>query len=275
MDTTKWKRNKSVQVTASLKNVREQRLLDKELKHIDDLWHLELKAFTREKLEITREYTKLEDDRKNVEYLKDKFGDTTAAAAVTAAAITTDDEDDDNIDDEDKRRINKLKEYAENFRSLKKQQERENRNIEKFDFKLHERDKVKIKLQDIEKPTTILKEIGLSQSFPTIPNKPRLSRSNSTIGELIKAKSVSETNLASDFNIIQRDNKVKQQYLSLPDIRKNEFKKPRKFGPDRKTSIVTPALEEIPEFSTPKMTTRKRLLSLPHLGMMQKSHTVL
>lgn len=245
-------------MNASLKNVREQRLLDRELRHIDSKWHHELRTLTKQRLEVTREYTQLQEDKKNVEYLKDQI-----------LPHETD----------DKKRVERLKEYADFIRSEKSKGKKEHKNITKYDFNTVNFEKKRVKLDEVEKPMDLLREIGLSQSFPPIPEKPRLARSNSVVEGLIKAKSTSETNLnrAAEFGIIQRDvNRAKSLTFSLPDI-KQETQRPRRFrglrGRDACLTAI-PNISELPELME-AVTLKKRRFVHTSMSMNGRRHTVI
>lgn len=241
-------------MNASLKNVREQRLLDRELRHIDSLWHHELRTLTKQRLEITREYTQLQEDKKNVEYLKDQI-----------LPHETD----------EKKRIERLREYAEFTRSEKDKGKKEHTNLTKYDFKVANYEKKRIRLEEVEKPMELLREIGLSQSFPPIPEKPKLARSNSVIEGLIKAKSTSETNLNKD--IIQRDViKSKPLYLSLPDIKNASARSKRFRGCRRRDACLTaiPNISELPELMEAVTLKKKRYIHTS-MSMNERRHTVI
>ena len=246
------------QVIASLKNVREQRLLEKRMKEIENLWSIELKSLTHERLDVTREYTKLEDDKRNAEYLDEQSNQHKKA--------------------EEKRRIESVKEYSEYMHDSKAQKKRHKYLMEKYDFKAHEREKkLQVHVHEVEKPLAIMKENGLVQSLPPIPDKPRLARSNSIVGELIKAKSSSESNIPSvDFGLyLQRNSKPpKAGYLSLPDIREE-----RLGGSVRKRDIsltAIPDIDELPEMPTKKkFVVRRRVASVTNICMEPRRHTVL
>ncbi|KAK3098285.1 hypothetical protein FSP39_017957 [Pinctada imbricata] len=242
------------QVLASLKNVRAQRLLDRELKHIENLWNVELKHITLEKLEATREYTKLEDDRRNAEYLMEH---------------TLQNKKD------DKRRIESIKEYSKLSLEKRKQKKEHKYIMEKYDFKAHENDKMHVQLEEVDKPVYIMKENGLVRSFPPIPPKPRLTRSNSTVGDLIKAKSSTEDNVpSSDFGLfIQRETKTKPKHLTLPDIREYDSN-----GKIRKRDIsftAIPDIDEMPEMPSKKKFIRRRIASITNLANEPRRHTIL
>lgn len=238
-------------MNASLKNVREQRLLDRELRHIDALWHHQLRNLTKQRLEITREYTQLQEDKKNVEYLKDSI-----------LPHETD----------DKRRIERLKEYAEFIRSEKTKGKKEHKNMTMFDFNVVNYEKKRVKLEEVEKPKELLREIGLSQSFPPIPDKPKLARSNSVIEGLIKAKSTSETNLNRD--VIQREvSRAKPLCLSLPDIKSDTARTRRFRGRDACLTAI-PNISELPEIME-AVTLKKKRYVHTSMSMNNRRHTVI
>lgn len=189
-------KNKLVQ--ASLKNVQKQRQLVMELNDIDKQMEVEMKILTRDKLDALKEYCRLEEDKRRVEYLTDDMNG------------------------------EYLQRYNQNRRGKDEFIKDEKENKEKFNFGFNT-NKIYVKLPPLEFPE-ILKE----NNPPVPPKKPRLYRSNS----LIRQRSASENSVLQpvQFSASLRRTKTPTHYMSLPDINKfdksNKKMLPKKSMPD-------------------------------------------
>ncbi|OWF48155.1 uncharacterized protein LOC110453435 [Mizuhopecten yessoensis] len=239
-------RQKNDAVAASIKNIREQKGLERQLTHIERLWHVELKHLTREKLEATHELTRLEEEKQNLEYLNDDVeGDS-------------------------------LKTYTDSIRDKTGQQRQEDKHIVKFSYQNSELNKVQLRLPDVHKPLDILKENGLHQSMP-VAKKPKLYRSNSILRHHV------ENSVSFPPGITRTESKEDVKNINLPDIMCSDQSKTKfvrliekdveRFNSQSNThpTVETP--------STPyskRVYRRKKKVTFPPLSAMcERRHTVL
>ncbi|XP_060071638.1 uncharacterized protein LOC132551505 [Ylistrum balloti] len=242
---TKQVRYKNDAVAASIKNIREQKGLERQLTQIEKHWHLELKHLTREKLEVTYELTRLEEEKQNLEYLNEEVeGDS-------------------------------LKTYTDNIRDKNGQQKEEDKQIDRFNYQNSELNKVQLRLPDVHKPLHILKENGLHQSMP-VAKKPKLYRSNS----ILRHHSENNVSFPTETKIIRTESKENVKNISLPDIMCSDQSKTkfvRMIEKDVERFISTDHnVVQTPSTPHSKYYRRKKQLSFPPLSdMRDRRHTVL
>ncbi|XP_063402014.1 uncharacterized protein LOC134686275 [Mytilus trossulus] len=220
-------KNKLVQ--ASLKNVQKQRQLVMELNDIDKQMEVEMKILTRDKLDALKEYCRLEEDKRKVEYLTDDMNG------------------------------EYLQRYNQNRRGKDEFIKDEKDYKEKFNFGFNT-NKIYVKLPPLEFPE-ILKE----NKPPVPPKKPRLYRSNS----LIRQRSASENSVLQpvQFSASLRRTKTPTHYMSLPDINKfdksNKKMLPKKSMPDideKSESVQSIKISETNTVPLPQLGGRSRTI---------------
>ncbi|XP_033740590.1 uncharacterized protein LOC117327636 [Pecten maximus] len=245
--TVKKPRPKNDSVAASIKNIREQKGLERQLTHIEKLWHLELKNLTREKLEVTYELTRLEEEKQHLDYLNEEVEG------------------------------NNLKTYTDTIRDKNGQQKEEDKQIDKFNYQNSELNKVQLRLPDVHKPVDILKENGLHQSMP-VAKKPKLYRSNSILRHQIHAEN--NVSFPTESTITRTESKENVKNINLPDIMCSDQSKTkfvRMIEKDVERFISSEHnVAETPSTPRSKFFRRKKQLSFPPLTTMRdRRHTVL
>ena len=173
-------------MSASVKNIREQRFLERQLDEIEKLWYQQLKNMTRDRLEAMFELTKLEYDKKNAHYF------------------------DQNIEG------SVLKNFSEKTRIDLIKTKDDGKSMDKFGFKTNEWLLKSVRLPEVEKPIEIMKENGIQQSIPML-DKPKLYRSNSV--SLHKASSEDNVFVPAETMIVRKPSR-ESPFLSLPNINK-------------------------------------------------------